>query len=126
MDLADISRILLAFIAVVGFIGAAAAIVRKTGLAAGARAFANKRRLSIAETLPIDARRRAVIIRCDGRDHLVLLGQTGEMLITADLPSHPAADEETPRGGDEPAAAPATKADEPVLLAELRSARDAA
>jgi flagellar protein FliO/FliZ len=86
MNLEDLSRVLFAFVAVIGFIGAAALIARKLGLAAGARALAKSRRLSIIESLPIDARRRAVIIRCDDREHLLLLGQSGETLIAADLP----------------------------------------
>lgn len=86
MDLTDLSRVLLAFLAVVGFIAAAAFAVRSMGLAAGARALSRERRLSLVEALPIDARRRAIILRCDGREHLLILGQTGEMLVESNLP----------------------------------------
>lgn len=101
MNFEDLSRVLFAFVAVIGFIGVAALIARKMGLATGAHALAKARRLSIVESLPIDARRRAVIIRCDEREHLVILGQTGETLVAADLPSAP----ET--GAEEASAAPA-------------------
>lgn len=85
MDAGDLSRIFLAFVTVIGFIGAAALIVRKTGLASGAIALAKNRRLHLVETLPLDARRRAVILRCDGREHLILLGQNGETVVDADI-----------------------------------------
>jgi flagellar protein FliO/FliZ len=87
MDLLDFSRIFFALIAVLGMIGLCAMIAKKAGLVSGAVGLAKKRRLAIVETLPIDARRRAAIIRCDGREHLVILGQASETLIEANIPA---------------------------------------
>lgn len=101
MDIGGLSRILFAFFIVVGFIGIAAMLARRTGLAAGAKGFARERRLALVDSLAIDARRRAVILRCDGREHLILLGQAGETLIEGNLPPLPALET-----GEEPAAAP--------------------
>lgn len=92
MDIGGLSRILFAFFIVVGFIGIAAMLARRTGLAAGAKAFARERRLALVDSLAIDARRRAVIIRCDGREHLILLGQTGETFIEGNIPPRSAAE----------------------------------
>jgi flagellar protein FliO/FliZ len=39
------------------------------------------RRLSIEETLVIDARRRIVLVKCDKTEHLILLGATTEQVI---------------------------------------------
>jgi flagellar protein FliO/FliZ len=39
------------------------------------------RRLGVIETLPIDARRRLVLIRRDGVEHLILLGLSGESVL---------------------------------------------
>lgn len=39
------------------------------------------RRLSIEETLVIDARRRIVLVKCDKTEHLILLGATTEQII---------------------------------------------
>lgn len=87
MDLLDFSRIFFALIAVLGMIGLCAMIAKKVGLVSGAVGLAKKRRLQIVETLPLDARRRAAIISCDGREHLVIIGQTGETLIEANIPA---------------------------------------
>ena len=87
MDAGDLSRVFFAFVTVLGFIGAAALIVRKSGIASGAIALAKTRRLQIVETLPLDARRRIAIVRCDGREHLLVLGQNSETVIDADIPA---------------------------------------
>lgn len=46
-----------------------------------------KRRLKIVESLPIDPRRRLVILRRDDREHLVILGPTGETVIETGIES---------------------------------------
>lgn len=90
MDLADLSRILVAFISVLGLIGVSALIARKAGLASGVARLSRSRRLCLVETLPLDARRRAAIISCDGREHLVILGAASETIIATDIPPCPA------------------------------------
>ncbi len=45
----------------------------------------DKKRLKIVESLPLDARRRLVIIKCDEQEHLVILSATGETVIKNDL-----------------------------------------
>ncbi|MDD3371728.1 MAG: flagellar biosynthetic protein FliO [Alphaproteobacteria bacterium] len=46
---------------------------------------ASKRRMKIVETLPLDARRRCVIVRCDDREHLLLLGGEGDSVVETNL-----------------------------------------
>jgi flagellar protein FliO/FliZ len=41
------------------------------------------RRLSVLEVLPVDARRRAVLLRCDGRDILVLTGGPQDLVLSS-------------------------------------------
>ena len=36
---------------------------------------ASERRLSVVETLSLDSTRRLVLVRCDGRERLILLGE---------------------------------------------------
>lgn len=50
------------------------------------------RRLRVLETLPLDARRRLVLVQCDDRAHLLLLGSASDSLVAAnlDLPPLPA------------------------------------
>ncbi len=44
------------------------------------------RRLQIVESLPLDGKRRAVIVRCDKREHLLLLGGQNDIVVDANLP----------------------------------------
>jgi flagellar protein FliO/FliZ len=43
------------------------------------------RRLHIVEVMPLDTRRRAVLIRRDGREHLLLLGGGNDLVIERDI-----------------------------------------
>lgn len=43
------------------------------------------RRLSIVETLPLDVRNRLVIIRCDNKEHLLLLGSNQDIVVETNL-----------------------------------------
>lgn len=47
------------------------------------------RRLQIVESLPLDSRHRAVLLRCDARHHLLVLGDGKTVLIDRDIPSPP-------------------------------------
>jgi len=40
-----------------------------------------KSRLKIQEAIPIDAKRRLVIVSCDDKEHLLLLGQSNDLII---------------------------------------------
>jgi len=46
-----------------------------------ARAGGGGRRLQVVEAIVLDARRRLVIVRADGREHLLLLGAASESVI---------------------------------------------
>lgn len=85
MLLAESVRVIFALIAVLGFIGLAAVLVRKAGLISASSGFVRKKRLALVETLAIDARRRVAIIKCDGKEHLIILGATSETLIDKNL-----------------------------------------
>ena len=39
----------------------------------------------LVETLPIDPRRRLAIVRCDDREHLLILGTNSETVIESDI-----------------------------------------
>jgi flagellar protein FliO/FliZ len=47
------------------------------------------RRLQIVESLLIDPRRRLVIVRCDGTEHLLLLGINEDVVVEANLAKTP-------------------------------------
>lgn len=84
MDAIDFARMFFALIAVLAMIGLAALAARKFGLAASGGVLVRKRRLNVVETLAIDARRRAVILSCDGREHLVILGANSETVVAGE------------------------------------------
>ena len=67
-------RFLLALLFVVALIAGCAWVARRFGFAGRFGAPGGKRRLAIVEVLPLDGRRRLVLLRRDDVEHLVLLG----------------------------------------------------
>ncbi len=45
------------------------------------------RRLQVVETLPLDVRRRLVIVRCDEKEHLLLLGVDQDTVVDREIPN---------------------------------------
>ncbi len=90
----DILPQLLRMIIALGFVlllmGGLAYLLKRLGLATNASVKSNdKRRLAIIESLPLDPRRRVVIIKCDDKEHLVILGANGETVIDNNIPRSP-------------------------------------
>lgn len=81
MDLDQYFRFLMALLFVVVLIMAVAWIMRRIGMGGGLRPGSRQRRLGVVEALPLDAKRRLVLIRRDDREHLILLSATGDLLI---------------------------------------------
>ena len=84
MDISQYFRFLLALAFVLGLILLVAFAVRKFGLGNRMPVTKNRnRRLEVVEVLPMDTRRRLVLLRRDNREHLVLLnpGQGPDLLI---------------------------------------------
>jgi flagellar protein FliO/FliZ len=77
MDLADLLRAIFALALTLGLVGLAAVALRRYGPDAMARLSAQKkdRRLKVVESLVLDPARRLIIVECDGRERLVLLGE---------------------------------------------------
>jgi flagellar protein FliO/FliZ len=80
MDLADYLRFVVALLFVLGLIGLLAWLVRRYR-PGGALRPDGRRRLTVLETLPLDPRRRLVLVRRDDALHLLLLGEDGNRLI---------------------------------------------
>lgn len=95
MEVLDWARALFALIATLALIGLAAYGARRLGMlqAGGANA---PRRLKVTESLMLDPRRRMVIVRCDGKEHLLLLSAAGDIVVSEmtakELASEPAAE----------------------------------
>ena len=89
MDVLDFVRYIAALLLVLGLIGAAGLATRKFGVP-GLTKPASSRRLQIVESLMLSPRQRLAIVRRDGVEHLVLIGQTGASVIEASITPPPA------------------------------------
>ncbi len=88
VDWIDWARALFALLATLALILALAWGARRLGmLRAGPSA---PKRLKVSESLLIDPRRRLVIVRCDGREHLILLGPGGDIVVSETAAAEPA------------------------------------
>ena len=86
MDFSTYFRFLIALVFVLALIGLIAWIARRFGFGRVAvRPRGAARRLEIVETAAIDAKRRLVLLRRDGTEHLVLLGANTELLVESGI-----------------------------------------
>ena len=87
MDISDYLRFGLALVFVLGLIGLFATIARRAGFGFPIKAIKSRerRRISIVEVTPLDGRRRLVLIRCDDKEHLLLIGPSTELVVASDI-----------------------------------------
>jgi flagellar protein FliO/FliZ len=104
MSLATYLQFALALIFVVALIGGLAVLARRVGWGGLAPA-GKERRLGIVEVLAVDNRRRLVLIRRDGTEHLVLLGPAGDTVVETAAVAKPAFAEALAAVTGEPTAA---------------------
>lgn len=71
----------LALIFVLALLGLFYLVMRRLGIGGALPRTRGERRLRLLEVLPVDAKRRLVLLRRDGREHLVLLGPESDLLI---------------------------------------------
>ena len=88
MDLVAYFRFILALVFVLALIGALAWMLRRYGLG-GRIATSRRGLLSIVEVAQLDARRRAVLLRRDNVEHLLVLGPTHETVIESRIVADP-------------------------------------
>jgi flagellar protein FliO/FliZ len=107
MDLVNIARFLLSFVVVIGLIVGLAWVLRRYGTGR-ITAAAGKGRLGVVEVTAVDAKRRLVLIRRDGVEHLILLSPTNETIVETGIAAPAggggfAETLEAAQSGDEPA-----------------------
>ncbi|HRI75985.1 MAG TPA: flagellar biosynthetic protein FliO [Alphaproteobacteria bacterium] len=101
-------KVIFAFVFVMGLMFAFSWLVKKLGLATPGMAAGAKRRLKVVEFLPLDTRRRLVLVRRDDREHLIVIGGNGgDVVVERDI------------------AAPAEKNAEIVDMAQQKDAQNA-
>lgn len=82
MEHVDIGRFVLSFCFVLLLIGGAAWLALKSGLGSRfAQRQSQKARLQVIDRLMIDPRHKLMLIRCDEREHLILLGASHTVLL---------------------------------------------
>lgn len=77
----EILRFVAALVFVLALMGLLAFALRRMGLAGPALASGKTRRLRLVEVLPLDSRRRAILLERDQKQHLVILGPAGETVV---------------------------------------------
>lgn len=83
-------RFALALIFVLALIGLLAWLARRMGFGIPVQSFRQQkksRRLGMVEVMALDGRRRLVLLRRDGVEHLVILGPAGETVIETGIPA---------------------------------------
>ena len=88
MDEPILFKFVAALFLVLALIGGITLLLRRAGLAPQLGGGRNGlRRLSLVEVTPIDARRRLVLVRRDGVEHLLLLGTERDLVIESGIPA---------------------------------------
>lgn len=83
---AQLAKFAAALVFVLALMGGLALVMRRFGSNMPVT-LPSKRRLKVTEVLPLDARRRAVLLRRDNREHLIILGANGETVIETGIES---------------------------------------
>ncbi len=89
MVLGNIFYAVVALAFVLGLFGLMALMARKFGLGypmTGSN-LKGRKRLSLVESMPLDAKRRLVLLKRDNAEHLVILGVSSELLIESVIPA---------------------------------------
>lgn len=95
MDTTVYIRTVASLVLVLGLMMAVLWALRRFGLAGMVpRAGQARRRLAVVETLSLDGRRRLVLVRRDGREHLLLLGGGVDVVVEQGIAVEPAGPQE--------------------------------
>lgn len=83
--LLDLFRVMAALAFVIGLMGALLFLLKKFGISGAKAITPGQKRLSVIESIPLDPRRRLVILQRDDKQHLVILGMNGETVIETNI-----------------------------------------
>lgn len=81
-----LAKMLAALIFVVSLMFGLGLVLKKMGLAGPQALDQKKRRLKFLEALPLDGKRRLVLVSCDDQQHLLVLGANGETVVERNIP----------------------------------------
>jgi flagellar protein FliO/FliZ len=105
VEIESYMRFVVALVFVLALIGVLTALARRFGWGYRQPSMrGKKRRLSIVETMPVDAKRRLLLVRRDATEHLILLGAGPDVVVEAGIAATDFAD--ILGDGETPAASP--------------------
>lgn len=84
-ELPSLLKMVAALMLVLGLMGGLALLMKQLGLSGRIGAVGGKARLKIVESIPLDNRRRLVLIQRDDEQHLVIFGPNGETVIETNI-----------------------------------------
>lgn len=87
----------LALIFVIGLILALGWLARRAGMGMPMLVKGRRRRLAVVEMVPVDPRRRLVLVRRDGVEHLLLVGGVTDLCVERGIPVPQFTVEEAPQ-----------------------------
>lgn len=88
MPWTDYLQFALALGFVLALIGVLALLARRLGLGHALRR-GGERRLAVAEFMALDAKHKLVLVRCDGAEHLIVLGPGAPSVIATGMLAPP-------------------------------------
>ncbi len=86
-ELPQIFKLIAALVLVLGLMGGLSLILRKLGLSGVplAENQGRKKRLKLIESMPLDARRRLVLVQRDDVQHLIVMSAQGETVVESNI-----------------------------------------
>ena len=81
MGFHDYLRFIFALAFVLALMGILAQVLKRSSIGKMAMGLGAGRRLSLVEIRPLDARHKLAIVKCDDREHLIVLGPQGSTVI---------------------------------------------
>ncbi|NQZ14955.1 MAG: FliO/MopB family protein [Alphaproteobacteria bacterium] len=85
MELYDYFKFAAALVFVLCLMGGLSYILKRFNLGQGSMISPADKRLKIVEVLPLDARRKAMLIQRDDTEHLVIFNASGETVIETNI-----------------------------------------
>ncbi|MGE4280341.1 MAG: flagellar biosynthetic protein FliO [Magnetospirillum sp.] len=98
METSDYLRTVSALVLVLGLILGLLWLLRRIGVPGMVPTRQANRRLSVVESVALDARRRLVLVRRDGQEHLLLLGHTADLVVETGIDNGTAAPDQEDKG----------------------------
>ncbi|NVK17425.1 MAG: FliO/MopB family protein [Methylocystaceae bacterium] len=85
MDITDYLRFVFALAFVIALIGLLAFMAKRYGMGYRNVARNTQRRLSISEIMPVDNKRRLVLIKRDDKEHLLMIGGETDLVVEQNI-----------------------------------------